>query len=92
MSQGPPPPSHDDHPEVISRNARYGIVLFLTYSLIYASFVALSAFAPTVMAKPVLGGVNLAVACGFGLIILAFVLALLYMYLCGVRRGAGGQG
>src|SRR5439155_26299628 len=63
-------------------NARLGIVLFILYLLIYAGFVALSAFAPSVMSKPVIGGVNLAVVYGFALIALSLILALLYMFLC----------
>ncbi len=74
-------PTHDLHPSARS-NARLGIVLFILYLLIYAGFVALSAFAPETMAKPFMGGVNLAVVYGFALIALALVLALLYMVLC----------
>ena len=76
------PPDSQDRPHIITRNARYGIVLFIVYLIIYAAFVALSAFDPQLMAKPVLGGVNLAVIYGFGLICLAFVLAMVYMTLC----------
>jgi uncharacterized membrane protein (DUF485 family) len=77
---------HDDHPDVITRNARYGLILFFIYLIIYGTFVALSAFAPSLMAKPVIGGVNLAVVYGLGLIGLAFVLALIYMALCRTDR------
>ena len=72
-------------------NARLGIVLFILYLLIYAGFVALSAFAPSVMAKPVLGGVNLAVVYGFALIGLAFVLAIIYAMLCRREPTEGGE-
>ena len=83
MSSGVQPgPQHQDHPEIITRNARYGMVLFIIYLAIYAGFVALSVFKPELMAKPILGGVNLAVVYGFALIGLAFLLALLYMFLC----------
>ena len=83
MSSGVQPgPQHQDHPEIITRNARYGMVLFIIYLAIYAGFVALSVFKPTLMAEPVLGGVNLAVVYGFALIGLAFLLALVYMFLC----------
>ena len=71
-------------------NARLGIVLFIFYLLIYAGFVALSAFAPSVMAKPVLGGVNLAVVYGFALIGLAFVMAIVYAIAC--RREPSDEG
>lgn len=65
------------------------MVLFVLYLLIYTTFVLLSAFAPTVMSKPVIGGVNLAVVYGFGLIGLALVLAIVYMFLC--RRDASDE-
>lgn len=72
-----------DQPSAVARyNARVGIVLFFIYLLIYAAFVGLSAFAPETMKRPVLAGVNLAVVYGFGLIILAFAMAILYLILC----------
>ena len=71
-----------DLPPAARYNARLGIVLFILYLLIYAGFVALSAFVPSVMSKPVIGGVNLAVVYGFALIALALILALVYMFLC----------
>jgi uncharacterized membrane protein (DUF485 family) len=75
-----------DHPAIVGRNARYGLVLFLAYLVVYVGFVALSAFSPATMARPVVAGVNVAVVYGFGLIALAFVLAIVYMVLCG-REG-----
>ena len=65
-----------------SYNARLGLWLFALYLALYAAFVYLSAFRNDLMARPVLGGVNLAVVYGFGLIFAAFVLAVLYMVLC----------
>ena len=67
-----------EQPHHIARNARYGLVLFVIYVLFYAAFVWLSAFRPAAMAEPFVGGVNLAICYGFGLIIAAFVLALTY--------------
>jgi uncharacterized membrane protein (DUF485 family) len=81
---GPPEgdPSHiDHHPETISRNARVGLALFLVYLLLYGGFMALNAFFPEKMATAPFGGVNLAVLYGLVLIVAAFVLALLYVYL-----------
>jgi uncharacterized membrane protein (DUF485 family) len=73
-------------------NARLGIVLFIFYLLIYAVFVALSAFSPQTMAKPFIGRVNLAVVYGFGLIVLAFVMSIIYMALCRSEKNVdGGQ-
>jgi uncharacterized membrane protein (DUF485 family) len=75
-------PDGPDAPAGWSHNARLGLVLFLVYLLFYGGFVGMATFAPNVMAKPALAGVNLAVVYGFGLIVAALVLALVYMLLC----------
>ena len=86
-------PSHDISHDRLnatqseSRNARYGIVLFAAYVILYGLFVYLSAFKPQVMASRPFGGVNLAVLYGLGLIVAAIVLALVYMMIC--RAGSG---
>jgi uncharacterized membrane protein (DUF485 family) len=88
MSSGSPAgPRGQDHPTIVSRNARYGLALFLAYLVAYVGFVVLSAFSPATMARSTAAGVNLAVLYGFGLIGLALVLAVVYMILCG-REGA----
>jgi len=46
-----------------------------------AGFVALAAFASSAM-KADIGGVNLAIVYGLGLIVLAFIMALIYMAMC----------
>jgi len=63
-------------------NARLGLLLFVFYLLIYAAFMGLNAFYPQVMRSTPFGGVNLAVLYGFGLIIGAVLLALIYMVIC----------
>ena len=73
---------HEDHPEMISRNSRNGLILFTVYCVFYAGFVLISAFAPHIMARPAVAGVNLAIIYGFSLIIGALFLAAIYMYLC----------
>ncbi len=60
------------------RNARWGLWLFFIYTFFYALFVVINAVAPEVMEWTPLAGVNLAILSGFGLILLAFLLALLY--------------
>jgi hypothetical protein len=52
-----------------AKAARLGMILFIVYVVFYATYVYLSAFCPTIMAKPLLGGVNIAVLYGLGLII-----------------------
>ena len=77
---------HDDHhAPTIARNARIGLWLFAVYVLLYGGFMALNAFYPQRMAQPALGGVNLAVTYGLVLIVAAFVLALIYMFLVRAR-------
>ncbi len=73
-----------------ARNARYGLWLFAIYVVLYAGFILLATFRHDLMARTPLGsGVNLAILYGFGLIVAALLLALLYMYLC---RGSAGGG
>ena len=65
-----------------SRNARIGLVLFAVYLLLYGGFVLINALAPQTMETTPLAGVNLAILYGFGLIIAALVLSLVYGWLC----------
>lgn len=67
---------------VVAHNTRLGVVLFCVYVAFYAGFMALSAFWPDVMSRPVLRGANLAVVYGFALIGVALVVAVIYMRLC----------
>lgn len=66
-----------------SKNSRIGLILFLLYLLLYSGFVLLNAFSPAVMEATPMAGVNVAILSGFGLIITAFVLALVYGVCCG---------
>ncbi len=65
-----------------TRNSRIGLVLFGIYLLLYGGFVFLNAFSPESMEAIPVAGVNLAIVFGFGLILAAFVLALVYGFLC----------
>lgn len=62
--------------------ARLGLILFGVYSLIYAGFILINTFSPSLMRSQVPGGVNLATAYGLGLIALAIVLGVVYHILC----------
>jgi uncharacterized membrane protein (DUF485 family) len=73
---------HDEHPDLTALNARSGLILFAIYSAIYAVFVGLSAFWPQAMGQPTPLGPNVAIVYGFALIVGAFVLAVIYMFLC----------
>ena len=58
---------------------RIALWLFSLYLAVYVGFVAVSAFAPQVMARTPLAGLPLSLLYGVGLIVLAFVLAGLYL-------------
>src|SRR5262245_17984568 len=68
-----------------SFNSRVGLALFSVYLLLYGGFVYLAAFSPATMEATPLAGVNLAIWYGFGLIGAAFLLALVYGCVCGLR-------
>ncbi len=83
-------PQNDQHGTVMrSQNAKLGFLLFGIYLLLYGAFVFVNAFAPSTMEWTPgeefgpLAGVNLAVLSGFGLIVVAILMALLYGLLCG---------
>ena len=72
------------------RNTRLGLGLFAGYCAAYGLFMVLAAFSPATMALRIGGRVNLAVTYGFGLIVLAFALAVIYLVICS-RRAQGAQ-
>lgn len=65
-----------------SQNARLGLILFVIYTLFYCGFVFLNAFAADSMEWLPFAGINLAIWYGFGLIILAFVMSIVYGLMC----------
>jgi uncharacterized membrane protein (DUF485 family) len=62
--------------------ARLGVYLFIFYILIYAGFIVINLLSPKTMGVIVLAGLNLACVYGFGLIILAIVMGLIYNHMC----------
>jgi uncharacterized membrane protein (DUF485 family) len=76
------------------RKTALGVRMTLLYSLVYGGFVALSVFKPAWMGVRAVLGLNLAVAYGLGLILLAIVFALLYNHFCRVpaENAKGGEG
>jgi uncharacterized membrane protein (DUF485 family) len=67
---------------------RLGVILFLVYGAIYAGFVVMNLVAPALMDTILFSGLNVAVIYGFGLIVLALILALAYNRACGMREAA----
>ncbi len=64
-----------------SYKSKIGISMFVVYTLVYFGFVAINALKPSLMEETVLGQ-TLAVTYGFGLLIFALVLAVVYNHLC----------
>ena len=66
----------------IKKKTKLGLILFFIYFVVYAIFVAIGVADYTLMGKVIFGGLNLAVVYGFGLIIFAIILGLLYNWQC----------
>lgn len=64
------------------KKAKLGIYLFVVYTILYAIFVAIGVLNYEAMGEIVLGNQNLAVVYGFGLIILAIIMGLVYNMIC----------
>lgn len=77
-------PSSPDHHSISIRraNSRLGLILFAIYLALYTGFVLINALAADWMEITVVAGLNLAIVYGFGLIIAALVMAMLYGMLC----------
>ena len=74
--------SQPDRDSTSDYNMRIGLKMFLFYGLVYAGFVIINITHPLLMEKIIFSGLNLAVVYGFGLIVFAFVLALIYNGMC----------
>jgi uncharacterized membrane protein (DUF485 family) len=70
---------------------RLGVWMFLVYAIIYAGFVLINLVKPRMMEATVFAGTNLAVFYGFGLIVFAIILSLVYSYLCTRREQSLAQ-
>lgn len=64
------------------KKSKLGVWLFIVYSIVYAGFVAIGVINYELMKKVVFAGQNLAVVYGFGLIILAIIMGIIYNAIC----------
>lgn len=77
------PSNHETGPDkAASKKSILGVKLFFVYTIIYFGFVIIGVFFPDLMGIYVIGGQNLAVTYGFGLIILAILMGFIYNALC----------
>jgi uncharacterized membrane protein (DUF485 family) len=71
-------PVEDSIAKARRQNMRLGLLLFASYLTLYTGFVLTSAFFPNSMEWRPLGGLNLALLWGFGLIVAAILFAFIY--------------
>jgi uncharacterized membrane protein (DUF485 family) len=84
MLHEPNEPTGEDHAG--DYKARLGVRMFIIYAVVYAGFVIINVVAPLAMEATVIFGLNLASVYGFGLIIIALILALVYNRMCTVKE------
>ncbi|MFP4381632.1 MAG: DUF485 domain-containing protein [Candidatus Sumerlaeia bacterium] len=83
-----PAPQEQEVDNAMQYKTRLGVWMFIVYGLIYAAFVAINLTNPLLMEKKILFGMNLATVYGFGLIVVALIMALIYNALCGRQESA----
>jgi uncharacterized membrane protein (DUF485 family) len=80
MLHEPAQQTREDHASPYK--TRVGVLMFLAYALIYVGFIAINVIDPPLMETIVFAGLNLAIVYGFGLIVLAIILAIIFNALC----------
>ena len=80
MYHEPNEPTGEDR--ALAFKTRLGARMFIIFALVYAGFVIINVVNPLMMEKIVFFGLNLAVTYGFGLIVFAFILGLIYNRIC----------
>ena len=80
MDHGPAVKLGVDH--AAKRKTRLGIWMFVLYTIVYGIFVAIGVANYEAMKIIVFGDLNLAVAYGIGLIVLAIIMGLIYNMRC----------
>lgn len=84
MLHKPAAQSGTDHAQGFK--SKLGVWMFLVYAAVYAGFVAINIISPITMEKTIFLGLNLAVVYGFGLIVFALILALIYNFACSLKE------
>ncbi|MBS4057025.1 MAG: DUF485 domain-containing protein [Bacteroidetes bacterium] len=64
------------------KKAKLGVIMFVIYTVVYAGFVLIGLTKPELMGLELIGGQNIAIIYGFGLIVLAVVMGFIYNYFC----------
>jgi uncharacterized membrane protein (DUF485 family) len=64
---------------------RLGLIMFACFTPVYLAFILISVISPSFMAKDV-GSLNVAIVYGFGIIILAIIMAVIYNAICSKKE------
>lgn len=65
-----------------AKKQKLGVIFFFVYLICYSIFVAIGVFHYELMGVIVLGDLNLAIVYGFGLIVFAVILGIIYNAIC----------
>jgi uncharacterized membrane protein (DUF485 family) len=79
MSHGPATVWKEDRS--IHYKTKLGVIMFVIYALVYGGFILINVAFPRWMKLDV-GGLNVAIVYGFGLIVMAVIQAFIYNHLC----------
>jgi uncharacterized membrane protein (DUF485 family) len=79
MAHGPATEWKEDKSEGFK--AKFGFFMIAVFAIVYAVFILICVISPKTMANSV-GSLNVAVAFGFGIIVLAIIQALIYNFFC----------
>ena len=70
------------------RKSNIGVRMTILYAIVYSGFVVLSVFFPTLMGVESIFGLNLAIAYGLALIVIAIIFAIIYNLLVRIPNSA----
>lgn len=65
-----------------TKKAKLGVKMFFVYTFVYSCFVLIGLSKPEILGLELLGGQNIAIIYGFGLIVLAIIMGFIYNYFC----------
>ena len=88
MEHGSPSELKEDKSEGFK--TKLGLIMVAIYTIVYFTFIIIAVANPQLMARDV-GGLNLAIAYGFGIIILAIIQALIYNFACSGHEKKNGD-
>jgi uncharacterized membrane protein (DUF485 family) len=84
MDHGPAAKMPED--KAVGYKTKIGIRMVIIYGITYFGFIIINTISPKTMEKTVVFGLNLAVTYGFGLIIFAVILGLIYNRMCSKKE------